>query len=149
MKNNLLAVAFPVLFAFGTLHAQPTLQNNVFPAVGDVVTQADGDTGGIEPGPGGANMVWDFTGLTPLSFEPPVQSTVVAASNTPHANLFPEANLAVQATTDNGDFYLYLKVENDKISTLGSAAAGVFFEFSDPQINIQAPLNYHGAYNDA
>ncbi len=149
MKNNLLAIAFLTLLTGGALTAQPTLLPNVFPAVGDVVTQTDADTEGVEPGPAGANMVWDFTGITPLPVETPVQSTVVPAANTPHANLFPEANLAVEAATDNGNFYLYLKVEGDKVSTLGSAAAGVFFEFSDPQINIQAPLEYHGAFNDA
>lgn len=147
MKNNLLFLALVVLA--NSLMAQPTLQNNVFPKLGDVVTQAEGDTYGIEPGPGGANQVWDFTGLIPLVFQPPIQLTVVEADNTPYINQFPEANLSAEVVTPDGNLYQYMKVEADKVSTLGSAATGVFFEFNDPQINLVTPLEYHQAFNDA
>lgn len=147
MKNNLLFLAL-VLLA-NTLLAQPTLQNNVFPKLGDVVTQAEGDTYGIEPGPGGANQVWDFTGLIPLTFQPQIQLTVVEADNTPYISQFPEANLSAEVVTPDGNLYQYMKVEGDKISTLGSAATGVFFEFSDPQVNLVTPLEYHQGFNDA
>ncbi len=149
MKNNLLMLAaFAVLS--GTMSAQqPVLTNNVFPELGDAVTQIDGDTLGIEPGASGANQTWNFSSLSALPGEVAVASTVATAASTPFAANFPDANLAAVTTTDDGTAYAYFKQEANKISFYGSAAGGIFFQFTDPQVVLQTPLNYHDAFTDS
>lgn len=147
MKTNLLTfVAWATLTA--TLTAQPTLQNNVLPAFGDVVFNTEADTNGIEPGAAGANQTWDFTALTPLPGETTVQSTFAPAAGTPFADQFPEANAAAIIPTADGTAYGYFKLENNRISFYGSAIAGLDFHFDDPEINVVTPITFHEGFSD-
>lgn len=148
MKNSLLTCAAAAVLG-GALSAQPTLQNNVLPAFGDVVTQTEADTAGIAPGPAGANQTWDFSALTPVPGDHEVESTFAPAAGTPFADQFPGANACAIVPGVGGTAYAYFKLENNQISFYGSAADGIALVFSDPELNLSTPLDYHQPFNDA
>ena len=43
--------------------AQPILQSNVVPNIGNIVYQATADSNSVQPGNPGANLTWNFTGM--------------------------------------------------------------------------------------
>lgn len=146
MKKVLL---FPVaLLAALSLFAQPTLQNNVFPDIGDVATTASGDTLNIEPGNAGANQTWDFTNLHIQTGTVATQAVYVAVEGTPYAASFPTANIAVKINEGTTAVYSYARKETGQFSSLGTGTDGFLQTYTDPEIVLKAPLNFNGSFED-
>jgi len=145
MKKGFL---FPVaLLTALSLLAQPTLQNNVFPDIGDAATTASGDTLNIEPGNAGANQTWDFTSLQIQTGTVATQYLYVAVAGTPYAASFPTANIAIKINEDTA-IYSYARKETGQFSSLGVATEGFLQTYTDPQILLKTPLNFNGSFQD-
>ncbi len=145
MKKVLL---FPVaLLAALSLFAQPTLQNNVFPDIGDVVTTASGDTLNIEPGNAGANQTWDFTALQLLEGTTATQQVFISPVGTPYAAEFPNANIVAKINEDTA-IYAYYQKEANQFSILGAASLDFLQKYTDPDALVKTPLAYNGSYTE-
>jgi len=93
-----------VLFCFSA-NAQITITSADMPSVGDTFHLfRDTLPTGFSIGPRGANVIWNFSSLTP---DVPVTTYTVAPSATPYATDFPNANLAL-----TNDFTAYLFYRN-------------------------------------
>ncbi|MEL6866194.1 MAG: T9SS type A sorting domain-containing protein [Bacteroidota bacterium] len=151
MKNITLFI-FCVLFALNSQSSKAqTLPNSVMPAVGDVIVTQVGDTTGIDEGPAGTNVIWDFTNLQAMTGIAPTSATFATASSTPHADQFPEANLAVVSGVGMGTtVYSYYKKEGQSLEYLGGETAGVFtFMTIDPQLVLRTGISIGQPINDA
>lgn len=127
--------------------AQPVLQNNVFPELGDQITTVYADTTGIEPGAPGANQNWDFSNLQMVAPMSPV--TVQNAAATPYAADFPFANLCGFLPGDPDNYYYYYRKETSQLSNIGTAVTyGVLLQFSDPETLLQVPLDFGESFTD-
>lgn len=98
--------------------AQITLDASDVPPFGAVlVTQSDTMPIGIDPGPPGAAVSWDFSMLVG---DEGTSNTVVVPAETPFGSLFPQATFAFVSNTD---FYSYAQVTSDALFALGGSAA--------------------------
>jgi hypothetical protein len=115
MKEIIYTFLFTIFcFPFG-LSAQITLTVDDVPNVGDeLIYVTDTTVQGIIPGPPGINQSWDFTQLTP---QDTFSYRVVAASEGPNADLFPEANIALEIDS----IYLYAVLSDTALLNLGTA----------------------------
>jgi hypothetical protein len=150
MKKATKALFFLLIgmaFSAYQLRAQPTLTNSVFLSIGQEYINTQADTTGVEAGPAGANLTWDFSGLSPLSGSSNDTTTYVAPGTTPYAMDFPDANLAGKLFS--GDFYTFFKKETNRFSYLGAAADSVLIVYSDPDILLETPLSYTGSFSDS
>jgi len=101
------------------ISAQISIDVTDMAQAGDVITRKI-DTMTVLTGPGGAgaNQTWDFS-QTSASENVIEQTTqVMNAAYAPHANSFPNANLAMTADNSN---YLYFDQNNNQMNTLGFA----------------------------
>ncbi len=145
MKKGLL---FPAaLLATLSLFAQPTLQNNVFPNIGDVVTTSDADTINIDPGGVGANQTWDFTALTPLAGTTATQYTYIAATGTPYTAEFPTANIVAKIAGDTA-IYSYFNKGSGDLALLGTASLAFLQKYTNPNVVLETPLTFNGSFSD-
>ena len=147
MKKTFFLLALATVSS-GFLLAQPTLQMNVVPDIGDVVTIQEADTNNVNPGNPGANQTWNFANLQPLSGSPATQYIYLAPSNTPpqYATKFPAANLAVKINSDT-IVYGYSKKETNQYSLLGIKNAFIEQLYPNPDIQLKT-LSYNGSFTD-
>lgn len=143
------------LFAFITasgsmLLAQPTLQMNVVPEVGDFIYWARADSSTAQPGSPGANQTWDFSDLS--SSTPSTRYEYFTPANTPYANEFPTATLATKhddaSNTPSPAIYTYFQKGENQLLLLGSRRVSLRGVYPDPDVQIQYPLNYGENYED-
>ncbi len=127
--------------------AQPTLQMNVLPNIGDVVTLYECDTANVNPGNAGSNLTWDFSGLQPIAGTTGIPYHYLAPSSTPYAALFPAANFAVRIDADTVS-YGYSKVETNQYSLIGFKNAVIEQKYLNPDIQFKAPLSLNGNFFD-
>jgi hypothetical protein len=146
MKTQLLSAFFPFL-VLGSLSAQPVLQNDVFPQPGIQVTYTDADSAGVDPGTAGANQFWDFTDLQPLMSSLKIEYKTPDA--TPNGNAFPNATLAGKKANADGQVYSYFLATQNELNLLGTSdSAGASQFYSNPELILEVPLAYNGAYMD-
>ena len=98
-----------------------------FPQVGDVqVFSTDTMVAGLTVGSGGADQVWDFSGLVPQTN---TFQSAVDVSTTPNASDFPTADYAISSF----GFFSYVGQSSDKVEVLGFAldidGGGTFTSF--------------------
>lgn len=92
--------------------------------IGDALTfSTDNSVDGLTPGAGGANQVWDFSGL---EAENSYTSRFISPADALGSELFPEATIALQTdtVTDEGTItgYSYLQVTDAAVFNLGFSA---------------------------
>ena len=95
MTKTLHTLLFSIVFCAAAV-AQPTLQMNVLPEIGDVVTFYDADTTNVSEGVAGASQTWDFSGLQLSAGSTGIQYIYLDPAATPaqFAGNFPGANIA-------------------------------------------------------
>lgn len=141
-----IALALP----WGAL-AQPLLQANVLPAAGTVIRQqfADSNFVNFSPGPAGANQIWDFarvkadSAFTRLRFR--------AASGTPNAAQFPNANLVAETILGTSDTVIssaFFGLSSGELVFWGNTSAGVLNQFSNPETILRTPLSFGTTFTD-
>ena len=138
----------PSLFLAGcvaTSYAQPTLTAaNFNPQIGDAFVSHICDPTGVVPGPGGANVTWNFNTLTTTSID---TGTATACSMTPDSALFPGSTYAIVSHATH--VIPYYIASTSKLSQNGYYIAtdtnGVY---SDPIDQIHYPFTYLDSFAD-
>ena len=126
---------------------QPTITNVLNPVNGTIIKTAIADTAGINEGPAGANKTYDFTNIK-------IKGTAgtykyEAASGTPYASEFPNANLAFASTSTGGtDGFTYFKTTSNDIQQMGIATPQVQMVYSDPQLVYKYPMTMSSTGTD-
>ena len=128
-----------------TATAQPTLTHQgIAPQVGLSVV---GHAGAYQnPGSAGANQTWDFS-----TFNGPNNSpfSMLDPETTPHATMYPAANVSQYLSTDAA--YEYLENENGKTATYLLGAESPTFSLrltTDKQTIFIYPLSYNDSWHD-
>jgi hypothetical protein len=121
----------------GTLQAQPTLTGAQMGGVGTTVTTQAADTTGVTPGPGGAGVTWDFSGLVDDGSS--ATSTVLSPGSTPYAANFPTANYASQGVSGN---YGYFLVNQTTVEMHGMQGPATYLIYSNPERLMKFPFSF-------
>ncbi|MBK8969315.1 MAG: T9SS type A sorting domain-containing protein [Saprospiraceae bacterium] len=144
-KSNLLFAAFCIC-AIAT-NAQPILQMNAIPNIGDVTTFHVADPTGISEGNAGANQTWDLSALQDLDGVTPFLYEYLAPANTPYASSFPGANFVTKINEDPV-VYVYHQKESNQLFTLGAKNTEFDLQYPDPDLVMDAPLAFNGSFQD-
>jgi hypothetical protein len=143
-------VSTALFISLGTLHAQITINADDIDPIGVVAFQTTDFAPDASIQPGGTGMqTWDFTALKDSVTN---KFTFVDPASTPHASLFPQANLAAVL----GDTFLYFLKDNQKLQALGSYGTFSYegfpitakLELNPAQTIIQFPANFGGGYSE-
>lgn len=139
----------PILLAFfaAQAQAQPILQNNVVPNIGDSYQLADADTFGIFQGNAGANQTWDLSALQPAGDTHRVQYHIIDPDGTPYIIHYPNANLATKIEEDTV-IYVYYRTQPDQLSFSGTSSVAYNQTYSDPDVRLRFPTPFNGSSLD-
>lgn len=143
------SISVPIFLAFfATLaQAQPILQNNVLPNIGDSYQIADSDTFGIFQGNAGPNQTWNLSAMHPIGDTQRVDYHNIAPSATPYVVHYPTSTVATKIEEDTV-FYAYFRAQPDQFSFLGSESIVYSQIYSDPDIRLKFPTNFNGSSQD-
>ena len=128
--------------------AQPVLNSTDFTSYYDCDIYTHKNVPNLDPGNGGANQTWDFSGLPTLIFDR--KFSIVPYANSPYASSFPSANLTfkVVSATQTDPSYSYYKLTSTNLETVGSEdSAGVQIE-TDHYILFEFPYSYNMVLTD-
>ncbi len=127
--------------------AQPILQNNVLPQIGDSYQIASADTNLITQGNPGANQTWNFTDLHPLGDTFRVQYKTVAPANTPYVIHYPTANVANEIQKDTF-IYAYFYTSPNQLTFLGDGSLTHNQVYSNPDTRLSFPTAFNETKQD-
>ena len=152
-KTTLLIIS---ILALQALFSQPTLTSSLNFTIGDTYRyDLYTDVINIDPGAGGANLVWDFgtiSGGTYLEGDGAIcvdPSTTAFADSSAVAN----ANICIRSE-DNPDFgpYQYYECNNtsQNLIALGFLGAGnnIFSGYTNPQTALEFPFTFGDSFDD-
>lgn len=128
--------------------AQPVLNSNDFTSFYDCDIYTHKNVPNLEPGNGGANQTWDFSGLPTLIFDR--KFSLVPYATSPYAGTFPSANLAfkVVSSTKSDPSYSYYKLTSSNLETVGAEdSSGPQLEM-DHYILFEFPYTYNMVLTD-
>jgi hypothetical protein len=123
-------------------HAQPILQANVLPQIGDSYQIAAADTFGISEGFAGSNQNWNLSTLSPIGDTQRIQYHIVAPGGTPYVTNFPTANVSTKIDADTVR-YAYFRAQSDQLSFWGTASLGLKQVYSDPDVRLKFPTHFN------
>ena len=146
MKHFILSMVllFSCLIAFN----QITILSDDLLDVGDSVVLANADTvpSGFDPGPPGANLHWDFSGIV---MDTTSQLNFLDPATTPYAASFPNSNVAVEGIVDGlgleGWAYGTKNLSFFQIDGAGGSYDifdDIVVPFDPPEIMFDFPMNY-------
>ena len=152
MKN--ITLLFISIVAALSLFSQPVLTSYINLTIGDTY-RYDGYSGvtNIEPGSGGANLTWDFSGITGDIFIEGMAAICVDPSTTPFADsaVVADANICNKNVENSGTYQYY---DND-ISSQNLIAIGFIAEsgnsfntYSDMLTAFEFPFTYIDSFDD-
>lgn len=147
MKKTSFTLLFTALYG-GALLAQPQLQMNVLPEIGDVVTFYEADTTDVTQGNAGANQNWDFSNLTPLGAG--TKYYYVTRESTPleYAGNFPDnVNFAIQVGEGDTAVYSYAEKKTNQLEIFGTASEGFLQQYYNTDIQLKN-LSFNGSFTD-
>ncbi|MCB0517601.1 MAG: T9SS type A sorting domain-containing protein [Lewinellaceae bacterium] len=130
--------------------AQITINAGDIEPLGITASQTKDLTPDANIAPGGTGLqTWDFSNLKD---EDENVFTFLDPANTPHASLFPAANLAAMV----GDTFLYFSKTNDRLEAVGSYGTFSYsgfqitakIEFNPGQSILRFPANLNDTYNE-
>src|ERR1022692_2062530 len=83
-------------------------------AVGDISILHTAVSTGINPGPSGANMIWDFSNLKSVTPPDSIFEKYLSSASTLYSKYFPNAEIAVESgDTTVYNFYNFYKLNNN------------------------------------
>lgn len=129
--------------------AQPVVESNWLPKAGDMFFQVtvDMDETPIDPGSAGANVSYDFSGLMVPDDAVTDTFNILAASETPYADQFPDATLALGDTSFG--FFSYVIENGGCLESVGNVIGGFAFQmYTDPRIIACTPIRYEDMFSD-
>lgn len=128
------------IISFSSLHAQPVLERSEMLPFGVTVPyRFYNDFAAVDTSIQGANVTWDFTGLSPQAGASTFSMTMVDPASTPHAALSAVDNYAYWEQPSG--FYRFFQLTPTFMQRVGSYA-GSNYVFSDPQVEYVFPLTY-------
>lgn len=145
-QKSFLASIFLAFLAVQAL-AQPILENNVVPNIGDSYQIADADTFGIFQGNAGANQTWNLSALQPVGDTHRVQYHIIDPDGTPYIIHYPNANLATKIEEDRV-IYAYYRTQPDQLTFSGSSSVAHNQIYSDPDVRLRFPTPFNGSSLD-
>jgi len=148
-KFTLLIVS---IIAALSLFSQPVLTSSVNLTIGDTY-RYDGysDVTNIEPGPGGANLTWDFSGVTGDFYEG-IAAICVDPSTTPFGDsaAVSDANICTSPVGGSG-FYQYYDNDNSSQNLIAMGFIGAtnssFGTYTDILTAFEFPFTYNNSFN--
>jgi hypothetical protein len=143
-KKLLSLITGSYLLIYSVSNAQPILTaTGINPVIGDNFNNVSSNY--ISPGNSGANQTWDLSSLT---YNPSANpENAVAASSTPYAANFPNANLAF---TSMGNSYDYYKTSSTAFQNYGySTSNSNILAYTDPEDILRFPFTYNNTYTDS
>ena len=127
------------------LYAQPIITRDNLVVPGDELHVGIVDAAPA-PGPGGANVIWNFSSIEPSSV---ATLDVEDADDTPFADDFPGANIAFVDNTPNAQTFQYLSITNSAWEEHGSFFPGSLrITYENPRTVLQFPVMYNGQWSD-
>lgn len=144
MKSVFTSLLFLTLLSITI--AQPVITRNDLMFPGDEYFTNDREVK-MDPGPAGANVVWDFSSATPN--KETYKTDVVAAETTPFAAEFPSANLAFFVEAGGFSAYQYVQLNSNTWEEHGLILDGLgAITFSNPRSRLTFPLTYNAQWED-
>jgi hypothetical protein len=104
--------------------------------------------GSLSFGSGGANQVWDYSGIADTGNS--ITEAVINPASTPYASSYPGTNIALTTVGSGDTSYAYEEVTASKLTFLGNYinVAG-FVYYTTPRVQFQYPLSYGDSYANA
>jgi hypothetical protein len=140
----LISLCAPVLIA------QPTLTKDLVGVIGANFGTLVAEEM-VDPGPDGANVIWDYSFVTPDDTVPAVIIEYIDPFDTPYAVDFPNANIASKLVGIS-NFWNYFELTDQAFISWGSVfEAGPttsYLRYSDPWVNIEFPFTYGSSFSD-
>jgi hypothetical protein len=143
-----ITLLFSLLFvAAATVIAQPTLTSKFNPVVGTTSKVAFADSTGVDEGPAGANITYDYTMLAPIASA--VSYTYQTVASTPYAAKFGTANIAYQSPGTQGNTsYIYLKTSATAMENVGVATSDIQVVYTNTQKVLSFPCTMGTTFTD-
>ncbi len=154
MKN--FTLLFVLLFALQALFSQHVLTNGINLTFGDTYRYNGYEgTTDVEPGPGGANMVWNFGNISGYGFFEGINAIAVDPATT----LFADSAAVTNATICTRNFddpdigpYQYYENNNSTQNVIAMGFLGTtnssFGTYTDPQKAFDLPFAYNDSFVD-
>jgi hypothetical protein len=145
MKRTLLTLLLSA--ATFVLSAQPTVYNIGNYKKGDKLQWIVCDPSAYAPGSGGANQVWDFTGLTPKSGTSTLKDSIVDPAKTGFSHLYPAATLADVSSSGQIAYYY---MENGRLYLTGAVDSvnGLTAQYPNSQLLVVSNMKYRDSFTD-
>lgn len=128
-----------LLFVCGFVHAQPVITNCENFSLGTQLKFQPCNTSSVHPGTGGAGMVWDFSGLTPLATTS--VEWMVSPGETSHGSLFPTANL-VEKYSDGTFVYVHMNADSNFLVGYVDTVNNYTMTYPNPALFALRPISY-------
>ncbi len=141
MKKNYFLIVLLCTAIF--VKAQPTVTSSIAGGIGDVISLSEVDATGFDPGAAGADVTWDFTGITLTGLTSGY--TLVDPAVTGVAASFPGANVAGET---GGGNYAFFKITTSEFTNYGAYTPTVTASYSDPETLYTFPLTYNATGSD-
>lgn len=105
------------------------------------------ETDGFDPGPAGANRVWDFSHLQLAEIG---RNKTIPATGTPFFSTFPTSNFCNATTGESAGGFTYFRYDGQKMELLGDAYTGIgIFSFGpNAKTYIEFPYTYSRVTSD-
>ena len=128
--HRLIITVFVFRIILPLAQAQPVLDISTELIIGDKMTHAGWVPGAFfDPGPAGANQIWDFAALSGSAFL--VSREVLPSAGTQFANQYADADYCVRASAGSGPpSFNYFSATDSSVLNFGLAVPGVFREFN-------------------
>ena len=146
--NTFYLLFFATLFST-SLIAQPVITDAITPEIGDTWTITFMEADNFDPGSGGANQTWDFSGLD-ISNAIDLNVQILDQANIPGGPSYPDADFVWYL--QGFEVYNYYTVDQDSLTLIAGASIQneeVDFEtiFIDPEDGLHFPMNYGDTYD--
>jgi hypothetical protein len=153
-KNKIMkkiTLLFISVFALQALLSQPVLTNSLNFTIGDTFrSDAYVDVPDIDPGPGGANLVWDFSTIPGGTYVEGDGLICVDPSTTPFADSAAVANANIctrKIETPNEGYFHYFECNNSTqnivaFGLLDGAGSGSFGNYTSELTSLEFPFTY-------
>lgn len=123
--------------------AQPTITSSVAGEIGDNIELSEVNATGFDPGATGADVTWDFSGVTTTGTS--FGYTLIDPAATGVGGSFPGANVAGEAGVGN---YAFFKITSTEYSNYGVFNGVTTIYYSDPENIYTFPLTYNSTGTD-
>ena len=147
---------FISVFALQALFSQPVLTNSLNFTIGDTF-RSDSyiDVPSIDPGPGGANLIWDFSTISGGTYSEGEGAICVDPTTTPFADSVVVANSNIcirNVDSPNSGYFQYFDCNNTSRNGIAigvlESGSGSFITYTNEIKALEFPFTYGDSYED-